>query len=110
MKTSTIFFFALAAGGLAYAADTLPATAPLAVSAGRNPNVEYAISIARPAAAPAETASDAVLATSDAVAKARTQVERELSLLGGGASASPSQSLVVPRKESDPKTLADTEE
>ncbi len=108
MKTSMIFLLALTASGLAGAADNLSEIAPLAVTGGRNPNVEYAISIARPAAAPAETASDAVLATSDAVAKARTQVERELSLLGGGASPSPS--LVVPRKESDPKSMADTEE
>lgn len=84
------------------------AGATLAPSAA--PSVQYTLAIGRPAAAPAEAASDQFFSTSEAVAKARSQVEKELAVLGNGSLATPAKTLVIPREETDLKSMAETEE
>src|SRR5258708_1415905 len=111
MKTSTVCLLTMISTSLSCAAAEAPAA--LAVSSTvsvANPNGQYALSIGRPNAAQAEAGPEGLFTASDAVAKARTQVERELALLGAPGSSAAGSSLIVPRKESDPKALAETEE
>jgi hypothetical protein len=112
MKTGALCLFTIVATALACTASPGPAAATTVSSTVTvaNPNAQYALSIGRPAAAQAEAASDGFFAPGEAVAKARTQVERELALLGNTSSTSAGSSLIVPRKETDPKALAETEE
>jgi len=112
MKTGTVCLLTILATSLNCAADPRPAAATTVSStvSVANPTTQYALSIGRPAAAQAEAASDGFFAPNEAVAKARTQVERELALLGTTSSTSAGSSLIVPRKETDPKALAETEE
>src|SRR5207244_2001359 len=87
--------------GVSFAA-LLPTFAETVVTtAAPTPSVQYAVTIGRPAAAPAEAGSENLLAASDAAAKARTQVERELAVLGtaGSSSGTATRALVVPREE-----------
>ena len=84
---------------------------PALTGLSTQPSVQYTLSIGRPNAAPAETAADQLFAASDAVAKARTQVEKELAVLGtGSGSGTPARTLVIPRDGADPKSLSDMEE
>jgi hypothetical protein len=111
MNTSTVCLLTIMSASLTCTAA--PGPAALAVSSTASvghPNAQYALSVGRPNAAPAESAPEGFFTASDAVAKARTQVERELAFLGTGGGSSVGSSLIVPRKESDPKAMADTEE
>jgi len=112
MKTSTVCLLTMIGTSLSYGAAETPAALPVSSTVSvANPNAKYALSIGRPNAAQAEAGPEGLFTASDAVAKARSQVERELALLGTASSSSAtSSSLIVPRKESDPKALADTEE
>jgi hypothetical protein len=88
-----------------------PAAAPVAAASAQRPSLQYTLSLGKPAAAPADTAStDPFFTASDAVAKARTQVEKELAVLGTSSSSSPGRSLVIPREGTDAKALSDMEE
>jgi len=112
MKTGPLCLLAILATRLTCAAAPGPAAATTVSStvSAANPTAQYALSIGRPAAAQAEAVSDGFFAPSEAVAKARTQVERELALLGNSSITSVGSSLIVPRKEADSKDLAETEE
>lgn len=111
MKISTVWFLTIVATNLSCAAAEQPAAVAVSSTTSvANPNAQYALSIRRPNAAQAEAAPEGLFTASDAVAKARTQVERELALLGSGSSGAAGSALIVPRKETEPKLLADTEE
>jgi hypothetical protein len=88
-----------------------PAPAQVTPVAAQRPSLQYTLSLGRPAAAPAEAASDQFYPASEAVAKARTQVERELALIGSGSgSTTPARTLVIPKDAPDAKSLSDMEE
>jgi len=112
MNTSMVRFLIIVVAGISCAGASSPPVAAVSSTVSvANPGARYALAIRRPNAAPAEAPPEGLFTASDAVAKARTQVERELALLGtGNGNASAGGSLIVPRKESDPKAMADTEE
>jgi len=95
---------------LSCAAQSAPSAVTVSSTVGvANSGTQYALAIRRPYAAEAEAGPEGFFTASDAVAKARTQVERELALIGRG-NATATSSLILPRKETDLKAMADTEE
>ena len=78
MKTSTVCLLTMIGTSLSYGAAETPAALPVSSTVSvANPNAKYALSIGRPNAAQAEAGPEGLLTASDAVAKARSQVERQ---------------------------------